>query len=260
MLLRRVKVHVQDQNWFAVGIDFCIVVIGVFMGLQVQQWNEARKETALEAAYVERLHKEVVDLEDIRRDLIAEREVNATVLHNAVNRLWDAESDPLTQDECASVSTILPTTNPTDDLPLIIELLSSGRITIFNNERLETALAAYLIARSRARDSREGVSRTMPQPSLEHSDLFEIRQSLSDFIMDENSGTAPDEAARIYGSYIVCDEDAMRSNVMFKNDLSNMELQYAYHILDNRSVSVALADLHEALDLLLDIDHQEQTP
>jgi hypothetical protein len=26
--------HVQDQNWFAVGIDFLIVVTGVFIGIQ----------------------------------------------------------------------------------------------------------------------------------------------------------------------------------------------------------------------------------
>jgi hypothetical protein len=28
MILRRVTEHVRDQNWFAVGIDFVIVVVG----------------------------------------------------------------------------------------------------------------------------------------------------------------------------------------------------------------------------------------
>ena len=44
MILRRIKAHVEKENWFAVGIDFCIVVIGVFIGLQVANWNEARSE------------------------------------------------------------------------------------------------------------------------------------------------------------------------------------------------------------------------
>lgn len=39
MLLRRITQHVKDQNWFAVGIDFVIVVVGVFIGLQVANWN-----------------------------------------------------------------------------------------------------------------------------------------------------------------------------------------------------------------------------
>ena len=46
MLLRRVTKHVKDQNWFAVGIDFCIVVIGVFIGIQVANWNEAQADRA----------------------------------------------------------------------------------------------------------------------------------------------------------------------------------------------------------------------
>ena len=42
MLLRRITEHVKAQNWFAVGIDFLIVVLGVFIGIQVSNWNEAR--------------------------------------------------------------------------------------------------------------------------------------------------------------------------------------------------------------------------
>lgn len=42
MLLRRVTQHVRDQNWTAVAIDFCIVVVGVFVGIQVASWNDAR--------------------------------------------------------------------------------------------------------------------------------------------------------------------------------------------------------------------------
>ena len=41
MILRRVAEHVKAQNWFAVAIDFVIVVVGVFIGIQVSNWNEA---------------------------------------------------------------------------------------------------------------------------------------------------------------------------------------------------------------------------
>ncbi|NRA31129.1 MAG: hypothetical protein HRU11_12815 [Parvularculaceae bacterium] len=46
MILRRLTEHVRAQNWFAVAIDFVIVVIGVFMGLQVQEWSTERAERA----------------------------------------------------------------------------------------------------------------------------------------------------------------------------------------------------------------------
>ena len=46
MILRRVMAHVKAQNWFAVAIDFVIVVVGVFIGIQFSNWNEARGERA----------------------------------------------------------------------------------------------------------------------------------------------------------------------------------------------------------------------
>ncbi len=42
MILRRVIAHLRKQEWTAIAIDFFIVVVGVFVGLQVSNWNEAR--------------------------------------------------------------------------------------------------------------------------------------------------------------------------------------------------------------------------
>ena len=41
MILRRVIEHVRKQEWTAIGIDFVIVVAGVFVGIQVANWNAA---------------------------------------------------------------------------------------------------------------------------------------------------------------------------------------------------------------------------
>ena len=60
MLLRRITQHVKDQNWFAVALDFFIVVIGVFMGFQVQQWSENRSEREDARQYLQRL---VIDMD-----------------------------------------------------------------------------------------------------------------------------------------------------------------------------------------------------
>ena len=40
MILRRVIKHFRNQEWIAISLDFFIVVVGVFVGLQVQEWNE----------------------------------------------------------------------------------------------------------------------------------------------------------------------------------------------------------------------------
>ena len=49
MFLRRIAEHLKAQNWTAVGLDLSIVVIGVFIGTQVSNWNQerlAKQETA----------------------------------------------------------------------------------------------------------------------------------------------------------------------------------------------------------------------
>ncbi|MGJ8663398.1 MAG: hypothetical protein ACSHWU_07100 [Marinicella sp.] len=55
MLLRRITKHVTDQNWFAVFIDFLIVVVGVFIGIQVANWNETRQQQNLSLHYLQRI-------------------------------------------------------------------------------------------------------------------------------------------------------------------------------------------------------------
>jgi len=59
MILRRVIAHFRRQEWTAIFIDFVIVVLGVFVGLQVNNWNESRKGAQLESAYLERLAADI---------------------------------------------------------------------------------------------------------------------------------------------------------------------------------------------------------
>jgi hypothetical protein len=44
MILRRVIVHFRKQEWTAIAIDFLIVVVGVFVGIQVSNWNAAQAD------------------------------------------------------------------------------------------------------------------------------------------------------------------------------------------------------------------------
>ncbi len=60
MILRRVIKHVRNQEWTAIVLDFIIVVVGVFVGLQVSNWNDVQKENALASDYLRRLHSDMV--------------------------------------------------------------------------------------------------------------------------------------------------------------------------------------------------------
>lgn len=59
MLLRRITEHVRVQNWTAIALDFVIVVVGVFIGIQVSNWNENRAFEKREQMLLRGLQDEV---------------------------------------------------------------------------------------------------------------------------------------------------------------------------------------------------------
>lgn len=59
MLLRSVSKHVREQNWTAIGIDLVIVVVGVFIGIQVSNWNDERVSHHAERAFIEAVRDEI---------------------------------------------------------------------------------------------------------------------------------------------------------------------------------------------------------
>ena len=70
MLFRRFSQHIADQNWFAVGVDFLIVVFGVFIGFQADNWNEARKDRIAEREFLSRLKDDIAgSIEQTRGNL-----------------------------------------------------------------------------------------------------------------------------------------------------------------------------------------------
>jgi len=62
MLLRRISKHVKDQNWFAVALDFFIVVVGILIAFQITNWSERRTNEQREKQVLEEI------LDDLRED------------------------------------------------------------------------------------------------------------------------------------------------------------------------------------------------
>lgn len=55
MILRRLAESLRTQNWTTVTVEFFVVVIGIFVGIEVSNWNEARKNQESGVQYRARL-------------------------------------------------------------------------------------------------------------------------------------------------------------------------------------------------------------
>lgn len=100
MILRRLSQHVKDQNWFAVALDFVIVVLGVFIGLQFANWNEARSFDRLERNYLVQVKDEV---ELNRRVTEAQIAYVDTVVDTGKRALAYLDSDRPCEANCADL-------------------------------------------------------------------------------------------------------------------------------------------------------------
>ena len=93
MLLRSITKHVKDQNWFAVFLDFFIVVVGVFIGIQVNDWNGQRVEQSLEKEYLNRLEGNLEESSENTKRTNKRWTTRAGYLNVAVKSLSECEID-----------------------------------------------------------------------------------------------------------------------------------------------------------------------
>ncbi|RIJ14751.1 DUF6090 family protein [Henriciella mobilis] len=59
MILQRLATSIRKQDWFTVLIETLIVVFGVFIGLQVNNWNGARQDRAAGLYYLSSIGEDI---------------------------------------------------------------------------------------------------------------------------------------------------------------------------------------------------------
>ncbi|MEM7276765.1 MAG: hypothetical protein AAF385_01460 [Pseudomonadota bacterium] len=143
MLFRRISKHLADQNWVAVGIDFAIVVVGVFIGLQVANWNEARQDANDELATVSRL---LGDFETHEKVLM-ERSARAEQLALTSARLLaivQSGQEPADRDSVKElIFSCLGTSFRVSPPSSYTELLESGALSKLRSQSLREALVRF---------------------------------------------------------------------------------------------------------------------
>ena len=92
MILRRVIAHFRRQEWTAIFLDFVIVVIGVFVGLQAQEWSKNFSDRQREAQIIAGL---IADLEVDRAQYAQSLVVADTRIRAAADSLAGAGLPPL---------------------------------------------------------------------------------------------------------------------------------------------------------------------
>lgn len=142
MLLRRITEHIKSQNWFAVLLDFLIVVIGVFMGIQVNNWNNERVVRAEEAFFLQRMIDDFhasIDASEYEASVTERQAKQATIVLNSLDacRVKVANRADFAQG--------IYTLGKFDSIQYVRtafdELKSTGKIGVISNVELRNAIS-----------------------------------------------------------------------------------------------------------------------
>lgn len=143
-MIRRIREHVETHDWFAVGVDLLIVVVGVFLGTQANNWNQQR----LDRNEARQFRSEIIlNLRSNEEDVAAREQYYRRVRNYAVQALA-ALRDPnrqrgeqfLIHAYQASQGWRRPIERTAFD-----ELQSSGVARLVGDSPLRAALSSYYV-------------------------------------------------------------------------------------------------------------------
>ncbi len=142
MLLRRVAEHVRVQNWTAIALDFLVVVGGIFVGLQVSNWNDARLLRVEEGLLLARLS---ADFETIDRRLKSHID---EYFHNMVSievviHVVDSDTAIAPTDFSTQLDRVTQVTAPPNRSATFAEMASAGKVDLVHDDNLRRALVVF---------------------------------------------------------------------------------------------------------------------
>jgi hypothetical protein len=145
VILRRLSQSLKEQNWTAIWIEFVLLVTGVFLGIQVSNWNAERETRQKSALFTARL------LADLKFEAWGYQyliEYEKDVLANARRALDGFDGSKPLSDEQLVIAAYRATQYESQDRHRATydELVSTGTIGLITDQKMrDTAMFVYSV-------------------------------------------------------------------------------------------------------------------
>lgn len=143
MRLRAIPKHIKDQNWFAVALDFFIVVAGILIAFQITNWSEARGDKVREQQIIERLHSDFVALGQETQEKIEFMEPLIVTIEETKQLIIDGPTDMDLQSIQSFYETAFSLPAISGQSDSYEQLVSSGDMNLLRDARLREALVGH---------------------------------------------------------------------------------------------------------------------
>ena len=144
MIISRFTKNIKKQNWFAVSVDVLVVIVGIFLGLQVTNWQAAITEQKTAEKYLVRLSSDLQDDLDRMRHTEAFWHTIKNYTEQSLSYLEEPERNTQT-----SWNAVLGFFQASQIDPFQVnditynELQQAGQLSLLENHALRQKLAEY---------------------------------------------------------------------------------------------------------------------
>lgn|GEM_PF-421764 len=251
MIIQKLVSAIRRQDWFQVLVEVLIVIVGIFLGLQVQTWYEALEDRRQEAFYLALLHDEVEQIETKFKNYFPNINGRVEVLASLREQYNQNEQFvEISNIQCNAIIVSHIHTNFISTVTTIDELESTGRSQIIENPSIRRLMAVL--------KSNQNFSNTFIAGL--RGDAVNLAAKFPEFI-DVNTFTTISSGYELdaaVGNH--CKIPTPDKTIDYKNSLVANAARYSTYnsVITNQFKS--LVDLHHALDKELAIIHKELSP
>ncbi|WP_412069180.1 hypothetical protein [Rubrivirga sp. IMCC43871] len=143
-ILGRLTEAVREQNWFAVGLEVLIVIVGVVVGFQVTGWGQARSDAAREQTYLRQLAADLAETERIITATDSSRYAQWLPAASRLLRSFGHSPKPPADSVLAWFPDAWTLASRRPVLGTTHSLIGSGDLNLIRDDSLRTAIVAYL--------------------------------------------------------------------------------------------------------------------
>ena len=144
MIIKRIAQGIRNQDWFVVGVEVMVVVVGIFVGLQVTEWNEERKEVGRSGQIHDRLYNDLMEDASNLEERLVYWNKSAEYVEFAISFLETGQLEGHSYWEALlAIYQASNTWRFSVNRITYAELVSNGDLSLIRNDALRADLAEY---------------------------------------------------------------------------------------------------------------------
>ena len=244
-MFRRIADRFKKPDWPTVTLEFVLVVTGIFIALQADNWNEQRKDEADALLFIERMHRDIL-LAEMLTDRLRERRMAVRrSLIEASEVLFDREGlQKLTDAQCFAIGVSAFFNVNISEFPALAELTATGRMDIVEDDDLR----AMLVGLQQIKANLDLLLLTHLNSAVNLSSNYPHFLAVESYV-DSDTG----EVRLRY----TCDEQGMHANRAFLNDFALNVDTYDVYVRDGLAPWFEQFDAaHLRVDRVLNVQHE----